>query len=239
MADAMKIVRSTQPQWNNIKAAGDHYARTRRLGEGIEREAVHLPTDLVKVRNDSGADRAAGDVLELTDFILDDVTQEYLWFAGEEPAIGGVRFGVLRRALPEDEIGEMHLSGVCVAKVDVGNVNHPRARVVPGSHVLVSGYGGPFKLLYSPDTGEQLCPVAFAQGNGNYVAKTDGSGITAISGDTPGSGTVTLYAYDGADLVSLSVTETCRNMAGAVAADTYIQTKVDEFGVRWVDVEAC
>lgn len=70
-------------------------------------------------------------------------------------------------------------------------------------------------------------------------AKSDGSGITAISGSTPGSGTVTLYGFDGSSLSSRALDVTCYNMAGAVDADTWLLVTQDIFGRWWVVVENC
>jgi len=55
------------------------------------------------------------------------------------------------------------------------------------------------------------------------LAKTDSSGITAMSGDTPGSGTITPYRIRGDGTIQArDHDEKCYNLAGAVAADTYI-----------------
>lgn len=72
-----------------------------------------------------------------------------------------------------------------------------------------------------------------------FVAKTGGSAIAARSGDTPGSGTVTLYYRNGSTLTSTGETVTAYNMAGEVAASKYIQVKQDAFGDFWIDTEAC
>ena len=66
-----------------------------------------------------------------------------------------------------------------------------------------------------------------------YVGRTDGSGVSAMSGSTPGTGTVTLYEFDAAgDLAAIvdsnsnNVTETVYNLSQtAVAANTYVQLK--------------
>lgn len=73
------------------------------------------------------------------------------------------------------------------------------------------------------------------------IGKTDGSGISAISSDTPGSGTVTLYrlAAGGTSLASTGYDVTCYNMAGQVAASTYVGMMRDDFGRFWAIVENC
>ena len=63
-----------------------------------------------------------------------------------------------------------------------------------------------------------------------YVGQTDGSGITARSGTTPGTGTVTLYEFDSGGLLSArqdeggnDITVTAYNLSTtAVASTTYV-----------------
>jgi len=72
------------------------------------------------------------------------------------------------------------------------------------------------------------------------LAETDGSGISAMSGDTPGSGTITPYRVRGDGTIQArDHDETCYNMAGAVAATTYIGVLRDSFNRPWVIVEDC
>ncbi len=80
-----------------------------------------------------------------------------------------------------------------------------------------------------------------------FVAKTDGSGITARSSDTPGSGTVTIYRRDpsSGDLAIVQAnganwTRTCYNWtATAIGATTWITVFEDPFGDLWIDAEEC
>lgn len=72
-----------------------------------------------------------------------------------------------------------------------------------------------------------------------WIAQTGASGVPAISGSTPGSATVTLYAMVSGVLTSLSATVTAYNMtATAVGASKFI-------GITWrsggwfVDLESC
>jgi len=66
-----------------------------------------------------------------------------------------------------------------------------------------------------------IAPVA------NYVIKTPGGGVPALSSDTPGTAEVTLYQIDGTNgLVSASITETgynidCTSIPGGVYAGAY------------------
>lgn len=82
-----------------------------------------------------------------------------------------------------------------------------------------------------------------ARSSGNArIAKTDGSGIPAMSGTTLGFGTVTLYDADEDGLLVAGDDTVAHNLAtgadGDVAPNTFIQLKrVDD---RWlVDWEQC
>ena len=82
-----------------------------------------------------------------------------------------------------------------------------------------------------------------------FLGKTDGSGITARSGTTPGSGTVTLYNLDTAtstltvqqDADAADVTETVYNLSEtAVAASAYVMISREFItGTFWAVWEDC
>ena len=80
-----------------------------------------------------------------------------------------------------------------------------------------------------------------------YVCKTT-SGITAMSGDTPGVGTAEVHVRRGADTTPTSggtLTNTNQSIhvfnltPNAVDNETWIMVKRDAFGDYWVDLEAC
>lgn len=79
-----------------------------------------------------------------------------------------------------------------------------------------------------------------------HVALTDGSGISAASGSTPGSGTVTLQRLvSGAlanrtDSTGAAVTKTVYNFVEtASAASAYVFVAEDAAGTLWLVAEAC
>lgn len=84
---------------------------------------------------------------------------------------------------------------------------------------------------------------------GWYLAKTDASGVTARSGDTPGSGTVTLYKHDSSENLvqqtasgnSAAVTRTAYNLSTtAVSASTYVMCVEEQItGKLYVAWEDC
>jgi len=79
------------------------------------------------------------------------------------------------------------------------------------------------------------------------IAKTDGSGVPARSGDVPGSGVVSIYtirqnsATSTLDLTSAGYTETVLNLAGtAVGANKWVTIKLHQNSGQWlVDWEDC
>lgn len=76
------------------------------------------------------------------------------------------------------------------------------------------------------------------------LAKTDGSGITARSGTTAGSGTVTLQYLDDAGEIQASANsadtfEVKNWVATAGAADTYVIVGQDSLGTWWLLNEDC
>lgn len=105
--------------------------------------------------------------------------------------------------------------------------------------IFKGGFTGPHQILYAESgTGEKWAVLQLGVGARPFVAKT-GSAISAISGSTPGSGTVTVYKLVSGVLETTGVTLTVYNMAGEVAENAFIQCKTDFNGVPWVDVENC
>lgn len=150
----LKIPAST---WNELLETNADYQERRRLGVANPPRPQPLPSDLVKLRNDSGGDLTVGSVLATEDVLLDEQRRGYPWFEGHTPAAGSVTYAVLLRPLADSEIGDAQAAGVALARVNIGNTSHRYCAPAVGSHVLTSGNSGPIKLL-SPasSTGEEL-----------------------------------------------------------------------------------
>lgn len=155
------------PQWQRHDEAAEAYFRSKARGE-----AAFAPTGSggsgvrVKVKNNSGADRRAGEVLQFTGFALDDewLEQGYHWLTGGEPLLTN-GCGVLTRATPSGDIDDCQVAGVCLALVNVGNANHTFCFVDKSNYVMQSGYGGANRILYKPSgTGEKKCLIALGDG---------------------------------------------------------------------------
>ena len=106
----------------------------------------------------------------------------------------------------------------------------------PDQWELARGYPG-FTVLGVADSTKHLAVVV--PGSGGLVGKTDET-IDAISSNTPGTGTVSIYYRN---LSSGALTDTTMNaevynMAGEVASGAYVQLKWIG-GDLWIDVENC
>jgi len=226
---------------NSQLEASEHYQRRERLSVGGDLRFVQRLTDIIEVKNSTGANLRRGEVVEVGAALVSAANlKENLLFdcalAGNPPAMDSV-FAICKEPIPIDQIGTAHVSGACWALVDINHESHPRAKPANGDAVLQSAPAGPWRILYQPSgTGEKECVLLYTGGPGPcYVGKTDGSGITAVSGDTPGSGTVTLYKKGTTTLSSLAFTDTIYNSGLFVPKNTYVNIFYDEFGIGWVD----
>lgn len=156
--DPLRIKAST---WNSVVDAANDYEQRRRLGTGGRGERSPISHTSIKVRNDSGADRRFGEVLEISSSpLLDDLEAGALWFIGVEPEADGRVYGITRRPIRDGAIDELQIAGVVRAWVNVTDEGHKYARVKAGEAVLQSAFGGTAQIVYKPTgTGELLCAV--------------------------------------------------------------------------------
>jgi hypothetical protein len=158
--------------WNRHEDVSEWYHRNKARGEGSDAPFYLTPSDVVQVRNDSGADRRPGEVLECKedDPLLTDppgvIDPENLWFKGATPT--GLRaFGVLLFPAKHDAtesnrgVTPLQVSGVCKALVNITSATHRFAKVSSGSFVLQSAFEGPVRILgkSAAGTGEKECCV--------------------------------------------------------------------------------
>jgi hypothetical protein len=75
---------------------------------------------------------------------------------------------------------------------------------------------------------------------GFMVVKLSGS-VTARAGTTPGTGSGTVYRYDGSDLVTTGQLVTVKNAFASTSgsAGAYVLCSVDDYGTVWVTSEDC
>ena len=162
--------------WNNIIESATDYAQRHRLGEGGGSQSLPNPTDTIKIKNSSGGHIRAGEVLEITGFLLGNVRRTELWFDGDTPDATHP-FAIALQDIPSTSIDRAQVSGVCVALVNVTNAAHGYAYVKDTEIVAQSAVTGPLRILHKPTgTGEKTCAVLFEFGGGggnNCVATTD------------------------------------------------------------------
>ena len=178
---------------NTLVDLVDWYKR-KVLGDPQRAFPAPIPTDVIKVKNNSGADRSAGQVLEIGALLLTTLERRNLWFSATTPSHPvGRCYCILHRPLPAGEIDDASISGVCVARVNIVATVDRYAFVEVNSHVLKSGKAGQFKLLGPVTaTGEQSVAVSFAEdGRPVRLCKP----VSSIAKGS--SGSITLYEYDG------------------------------------------
>lgn len=151
--------------WNGMVDAGNAY-RAGRLNVGAPPPTRPRQTDLVRIKNNSGADRARGEILLIDGKAITDLTDEHIWLLGDEPTADGY-FAILKEPIASGGVGVSQVSGCCLAMVDVSDTDHTRAKAAAGLYLLESSTDGPLEILYQPGTtGEVECVVRFAGGSG-------------------------------------------------------------------------
>jgi len=147
--------------WNNMVDAGRAHADSR-LNGGSPNPIRPRETDIIKVKNTSGADRRLGEILRISGKAIETVTDENKWLLGVEPTDDGY-FGILKEPAAISGLASLQVSGCCMALVNVTDASHTRATSADGEYVLQSGDDGPIEILFAPDgTGEKTCVVRFA-----------------------------------------------------------------------------
>jgi len=152
--------------WNNMIDAGRAWADGR-LNRGAPGATRPRETDIIKLKNTSGELRRKGEILKVQGKAITDLTSESIWLLGVEPT-DECYFGILKRPVDMNGVEDTHVSGACMALVNIIDADHTRAEAVDGEFVLQSSDSGPIEILYAPDeTGEQECAVRFSGSGGS------------------------------------------------------------------------
>lgn len=177
---------------NDVLDAVD-FVKQQQMGGGGDAIRGIRQTDIVKVRNDSGGDLVAGRVLQLGGYLYDEMNRRNILFEADTPE-DEERFAILGEPIKSGEIGIAHVSGVCIAVVNVGSTTHTRAIPEDGETVLKSGGGGPIRILSELDgTGEQEVVVLIDFAGPSLVAFT----LTEdIGNTTSGEASATILEWD-------------------------------------------
>ncbi len=197
---AAKNVQSGQPwrppgatQQNGWDAAAEDYLRRRERSQGGAPKRWPIPADVLLVRNDAGVDLAIGAVVKLGSKILSGgLDPDHIWLAATKPADPGSH-GILRRPIPDGDIDECQVSGVCLATVNVISTSHRWAYVLDNNLVLQSvaqlvtvGSRAVAELIERPtSTGEQTLavrlPVEIGGDGTTWSATLSAATLTATS----------------------------------------------------------
>jgi hypothetical protein len=186
--------------WNNMVDAGRAWADSQ-LSNGAPPPSRPRPTDLIRIKNDCGADRDRGEILLISGKAITDLAEESIWLLGDTPTADGY-FAILKEPIQSGDVGTAQVSGCCLATIDVIDIDHTRAKPSAGDYVLESSTDGPIEILYSPGTtGEQECVVRFGSSGGGggslfrfeltadfTTGTTVAATIKSMAGSTVGTG---------------------------------------------------
>jgi hypothetical protein len=148
--------------WNSMIDAGNAF-RNGRLSSDTPDRTRPRSTDVIRLKNNCGEDRARGEILRIDDSqkAITDLSDEHIWLIGVAPNETGY-FGVLKEPIASGEVGQVQVSGCCMAMVNIIDADHTRAKSVAADYVLDSADDGPIEILYAPSgTGELECVVRF------------------------------------------------------------------------------
>lgn len=158
--------------------------RQNALGKGRASNPSSTPTDVIKVKNITGSDRQAGQVLEVGTPLLTTLDRRRLWFNADAISHATRRsYCILKRPIPSGEIDEAHISGGCVAKVDIQATTDRYAYVEASSYNLKSGSNGQFRLLGPlTSTGVQDVAVIFSEAAPPSYFRSSEGGFGLVAG---------------------------------------------------------
>lgn len=190
----------------------------KQLGGAISKQSLPPTPDILKIRNATGSDLPGGAVVDIGDLLFDEsepLKLDYPWF--EVVTQAGGAWGVMRRATPDEDIEECQISGICIARVNILNIDHTRAIPKAGQAYFESSHMGPVRILRLSDTdatGVQECFVLLrvpiftllgiavdvlghnTAGTVNLVKKiSSGSGYEYMRNGSSAHFTVESYAY--------------------------------------------
>jgi hypothetical protein len=148
-------------EFNRHVDAADLVLGRQQLGTPSPPLRLDYDTNLVTVKNVTGANRRRGEIVELTNSPLPDFSSGQLW-ANAVAITSSGHFGVLLNPLAANAIGnrDCQVGGICTALVNVTSSTHNAARSSAGSHVLQSAASGSVRIIQKPvGTGEKTCLV--------------------------------------------------------------------------------
>lgn len=136
---------------NRHEVVAEEFFRSKEMGQG-KSPYYSPPTDrtVISARNESGVTVRLGEVLECDGSPLTAVDRTYPIVSAFTPDLTRSTFGVTLNAMTTNQIDEIQLTGVCVAKVNILDEAHKFASRANASRVLQSGAAGPVKIIFKP-----------------------------------------------------------------------------------------
>jgi hypothetical protein len=237
---------------NAIASAAD-FARTIRQNiDGRGGQPRQYDPVIIRVRNDTGADRRIGDVVGVGAGLLTTFKAGDLYFAGETPTATHRCLAVLLETAyhtsttADRPIVRAQLSGVCLAYVNFNATTDAGCSYSPTNHVFASQADGPIPVLTAPaSTGEQLVPVLLGRLDEDLVVKTPAAGIAARSTTTVNSALCDIYRETGTGTTRTLTAVTSEQVRVfnfsnvAISGLRYVVTSVTRWGTRYVVLESC
>jgi hypothetical protein len=169
---------------------------------GLIGDSPLYPSNTVIVKNSSGADRDAGDVLYMTDGIAE--FSDNLLAVNERPHVDGSvptselnPVCILLDPIDQDKYGRAAVGGMVTTTVNVTNITHKYATPTAGdATALTSAATGPICIIdtESGTTGSTPALVLFSRGPAGQVEVVKITSRTGSGGYWPG----TRYIDDGA-----------------------------------------
>jgi len=144
--------------WNGMVGAGEAWS-AEQLNTQKPANTGANPTDVVKVRNDTGGDLSRGDCIALDTFALTDLVADYLWFSGKQPTATVKPYGIWLDPTPDTKLGRVQLSGVCLAKLINSEPTFDYADAVEGQNQIETVACGSAHILYREEIGGQWWAV--------------------------------------------------------------------------------
>jgi len=213
-SSGQRIVKVPPALWNDMVSAGEAY-RDSFFDQPDPGRTRPRSTDIVKVRNQSGSNLSAGQIVAFAGFALTDIEPEFIWLLSGQPQRSRP-FGVLKRDTPSDEFGEAQVSGVCVSLVNILSTSHRYARVTSaGAYTLESAFSGPAEIVYAPSsTGEYRCVVNLAGERPHLVR------FSLLADFDTGTASATIKDMTGTTIETASVLDPEGIFSDLVASDT-------------------
>lgn len=136
------------------------------LGRPVDVIRGQRQTDLVNVKNGTGEDLLPGNVVQLGAYAFDEFDRRNIWFEADTPT-DETKFAILAQPVKSGKRGWAHVSGACIALVDISDTDHTRATPVDSETVMESDDTGPVLFLSEiTETGEQEVVVLIDYGPG-------------------------------------------------------------------------